>query len=295
MIGVDFGGTRIKAAIVDGKNISRKESVETPSASAPSVVLDAIADLVRRLEPSPKTIGLAIPGEVNDEGRCWRLPNVPGFEGVAIAGELTSRLGCAVTVENDATTAALGELRYGYGSEYPSFVLATLGTGVGGGVVIGGELQRGTHGFAGEIGHILVDSRDDAWPCPCGLSGCMEAYAGTRGLVRRHQELGGNVDEPHEIAERALRGDPTALQAFESMGRALGIGFAQIQKLLDLDALIVSGGISASFALIEPALRAALAEHAFGKPTGEVPIRVSELGSDAGLIGAALLPSLRKS
>jgi glucokinase len=294
MIGVDFGGTRIKAAVVAGEKISRKESVDTPSAG-PSLVLDAIAELVRRLEPKPESIGVAIPGEVNDEGRCWRLPNVPGFEGVAIRAELESRLGCAITVENDATTAALGELRYGHGARFPSFVLATLGTGVGGGVVIAGQLQRGAHGFAGEIGHILVDTQKDAWPCPCGLHGCMEAYAGTRGLVRRYKELGGGVDEPHEIAELAKTGDPAAKKAFDSMGHALGVGFAQIQKILDLDALIVSGGISASFDLMEPALRAALRHHAFGEPTGKVPIVVSELGSDAGLIGAALLPSLRKT
>jgi glucokinase len=294
MIGVDFGGTRIKGALVDGETIQRKESVDTPTASAPPVVLDTIAELVAKLTKTPSSIGVAIPGEVDDEGKCWRLPNVPGFEGVNIQKELESRIGCAVAVENDATTAALGELRYGFGSRFQSFVLATLGTGVGGGVVIDGKLHRGAHGFAGEIGHIQVDSSESAWPCPCGRKGCMEAYAGTRGLVRAFQVLGGKVDEPHEIADLARQGDENALEAFRSMGRALGVGFAQILKVLDVDALVVSGGISASFDLMETAMRTTLRAHVFGKPTGEIPIVVSELGSDAGLIGAALLPSLRK-
>lgn len=293
MIGVDFGGTRIKGALVDGETIRHKESVDTPDDRAPAIVLDTIAELVRKLDQKPSSIGVAIPGEVDDEGRCWRLPNVPGFEGVNIQKELEQRIGASVVVENDATTAALGELRYGFGSKFRSFVLATLGTGVGGGVVVDGKLHRGAHGFAGEIGHLLVDTSESAWPCPCGLKGHMESYAGTRGLVRKFQELGGNVDEPHEIAELAHQGDATAREAFDSMGRALGIGFAQILKVLDVHALVVSGGISASFDLIEPTLRTTLREHVFGKPTGEIPIVVSELGSDAGLIGAALLPSER--
>jgi glucokinase len=294
MIGVDFGGTRIKGAIVDGKTIQKKESVETPDEQSPSVVLDTIAALVRKLTDTPSSIGLAIPGQVDDDGRCWRLPNVPGFEGVNIQKELEKRIGCTVTVENDATTAALGELRYGFGTEFPSFVLATLGTGVGGGVVVDGKLQPGAHGFAGEIGHILVDSSEGAWPCPCGLQGCMESYAGTRGLVRKFQELGGKADEPREIADLARQGDASALEAFGNMGRALGVGFAQIIKVLDVHALVVSGGISASLDLIEPSLRATLRKYVFGKPTGEIPIVVSELGSDAGLIGAALLTSRRE-
>lgn len=294
MIGVDFGGTRIKGALVDGKTIQQKESVETPVKATPAVVLDTIAELVRKLTDSPSSIGVAIPGEVDDEGRCWRLPNVPGFEDVNIQKELETRIGCAVSVENDATTAALGELRYGFGKKFSSFVLATLGTGVGGGVVIDGKLHRGAHGFAGEIGHILVDSSESAWPCPCGRTGCMESYAGTRGLVRKFQELGGKVDEPHEIADLAHRGDANAIEAFRNMARALGIGFAQILKVLDVHALVVSGGISASFDLIEPELRTTLREHVFGKPTGELPIVVSELGTDAGLIGAALLPSQKR-
>jgi glucokinase len=220
------------------------------------------------------------------------LPNVAGFEGVAIGEELSSRLDTTILVENDATSAALGEQIHGHGRQYPSFLLATLGTGVGGGLAIDGKVRRGAFGFAAEVGHVLIDSSADAWPCPCGLQGCMEAYAGTVGLLRRFAELGGRAESPRQVADAAHAGDANALEAFRSMGHALGMGLVQAQKLMDLDALIFSGGISASFDLIEPALRAALRKNAFGPPTAEVPLLVSELGEHAGVIGASELHRL---
>jgi len=234
-------------------------------------------------------VGVAIPGEVDDDGRCYRLPNVAGFEGVRIRAELEQRLECRVVVENDASSAALGELLYGHGQRYASFMVATLGTGVGGGLVVDRKMRRGAHGFAAEIGHLLVDSSASAWPCACGRNGCMEAYAGTRGLLRRYEELGGEAGEPLDVANAANAGDARAKAAFDFMGRALGIGLAQIQKVLDLEALVFTGGVSRSFHLIEPALSAALREHAFGPPTATVPLLVSDLGGHAGVIGAAAL------
>jgi len=117
----------------------------------------------------------------------------------------------------------------------------------------------------------------------------MEVYAGTRGLLRRYLELGGSAAKPAEIAVRARGGEAAALEVFAGMGRALGTGLAQAQKLLDLDALIFGGGISASFELIEPALRETLQKSVFGPPTAEVPLLVSELGDGAGVLGAAYL------
>ncbi|HEY6555742.1 MAG TPA: ROK family protein [Polyangiaceae bacterium] len=289
MIGVDFGGTQIKAAVVEGGVILRNSSAPTPADLGPSAVLDRVALVVRELSTSPESVGLAIPGQVDATGRCWRLPNVPGFEGVPIASELTLRLGCPVFVENDATCAALGERMYGHGDRYPNFVLFTLGTGVGGGVVIDGRVRRGQFGFAGEIGHTLLERSPDAWLCNCGLHGCLEAYAGTKALLRRYTDLGGDATEVRDIALAARRGERAGIETFEMMGRALGHAAASLQNLLDLDALVFSGGISASFDLIEPSLRAALRERAFAPPLAGVPLLVSELGSKAGVIGAAHL------
>jgi len=292
MIGVDLGGTRIKAGIVDRGEVSRSLSVNTDADRGPSHVLDVIADAVKQLAAQPDSIGLAIPGGVNPEGKVWRMPNVPGFEGVNICQELSRRLGCRIVVENDATTAALAELHLGHGKSHASFVMVTLGTGIGGGVVIDGRLRRGHHGFAGEIGHTPVDRSASGWPCACGLRGCVESYAGTKGLLRKYADLGGSAEEILPIAEAARRGERAAIATFEAMGEALGIGLAAIQNTLDLDAIVFTGGISASFDLLEPALRASLVRYAFGPPLAQVPLLVSELGDRAGLLGAAYLNTL---
>jgi glucokinase len=293
LIGVDFGGTAVKAGMVDGGEVVRSTSTATRHDTGPSEILDAIANTVLVLTPKPEAVGVAIPGEVNAEGRCWRLANVPGFEGVPIGEELAKRLGCPIAVENDATTAALGEQLYGHGRDNPSFLMVTLGTGIGGGLVIGQQLYPGSNGFAAEIGHNNVDSSSEAPACACGQRGCIEAFAGTRALLRRFAELGGgNATEVLPISVSARRGEAAGQRTFEMMGRALGKGLATIQNVLDLNAIVFSGGVSASFDLIEPHIRAALRDNVFGKPAGEVPLLVSELGERAGVIGAAHLTTL---
>jgi glucokinase len=292
LIGVDFGGTSVKAGVVEGGEVVRSTAAATRLDTGPKDVLDAIANTVLALTPRPEAVGVAIPGEVNAEGRCWRLANVPGFEGVPIGEELAKRLGCPIAVENDATAAALGEQLYGHGRDNPSFLMVTLGTGIGGGLVLGHQLYPGSNGFAAEIGHNNVDSSSEAPLCACGQRGCIEAFAGTKALLRRFQELGGSATEVLPISVSARRGEPAGLETFEMMGSALGRGIAVIQNVLDLNAVVFSGGVSASFDLIEPSIRAALRANVFGKPAGEVPLLVSELGERAGVIGAAHLTTL---
>jgi glucokinase len=217
---------------------------------------------------------------------------VPGFEGVHIGEELAKRLRCPIAVENDATTAALGERLYGHGREHPSFLMITLGTGIGGGLVLGHQLYPGANGFAAEVGHMKVDSAADAPLCACGQRGCVETFAGTRALLREFARHGGSANEVLPIAVSARRGEQAGLKTFQMMGSALGRLLANIQNLLDLNAVIFSGGISASFDLIEPHVRSALRAHAFAPPLAEVPLLVSELGERAGVIGAAHLTTL---
>lgn len=293
LIGVDFGGTAVKAGIVEGGEVVRSMSAATRLDNGPEEILDAIANTVLALTPKPEAVGVAIPGEVNAEGRCWRLANVPHFEGVPIGEELAKRLGCPIAVENDATTAALGEQLYGHGRDNPSFLMVTLGTGIGGGLVLGHQLYPGSNGFAAEIGHNNIDSSPDAPLCACGQRGCIEAFSGTKALLRRFTELGGKAAaEVLPISVSARRGEEAGKKTFEMMGTALGKGLAVIQNVLDLNAIVFSGGVSASFDLIEPHIRAALRQHVFGKPAGEVPLLVSELGERAGVIGAAHLTTL---
>lgn len=292
MIGVDFGGTGIKAGIVQDGRVLKSVECPTPKGSAEDV-LDAIARLVLELDPKPKSVGVAIPGEVDPAGRCWGLPNVPGFKGVSLGEGLSDRLRCPVAVENDATTAALGEYLCGHGTRYPSFLMITLGTGIGGGLVIGGQLYPGANGFAGEIGHINIDPSEDAPACGCGKKGCIETYAGTAALLRKFKEAGGgDVTDVKAIADSARAGEEAGLATFRMMGEALGRGLANIQNTLDLSALVFTGGISGAFDLIEPSLREALRKHSFAEPPAEVPLVVSELGSAAGVVGAANLTKI---
>ncbi|HEY4159094.1 MAG TPA: ROK family protein [Polyangiaceae bacterium] len=292
LIGVDFGGTHVKAGIVENGEVVRSTSMATRAGTSPSEVLDTIAATVLALSAQPRAVGVAIPGEVNSDGLCWRLPNVPGFEGVHIAQELSKRLNCPIAVENDATTAALGERLHGHGREHPSFLMITLGTGIGGGLVLGHMLYPGATGFAAEVGHMNVDRSPEAPLCACGQRGCVEAYAGTKAILRCFAENGGHAHEVLPVSVAARRGDPAGVKTFEMMGTALGRCLANVQNLLDLNAIIFSGGISASFDLIEPYIRAALRAYTFAQPLAEVPLLVSELGERAGVIGAAHLPEL---
>lgn len=292
LVGVDFGGTLVKAGLVEGGEVVRSMTAETTPGATVDEVLKTLTNVALALTPTPEAVGVAIPGEVDSDGRCWRLTNVPGFEGVYIARELSDRLGCPIAVENDATAAALGERLYGQGLAYPNFLMVTLGTGIGGGLVLGHQLYPGASGFAGEIGHMNIERSHEARLCACGQRGCVEAYAGTKALLRRYRELGGQADEILPISVAARRGEEAALRVFEMMGEALGKGLANIQNLLDLNAIIFSGGISASFDMIEPHVRRAMREFAFAPPLSAVPLLVSSLGERAGVIGAAHLTTL---
>jgi glucokinase len=293
-IGIDLGGTRIKVARVDADNILVERTIATPQ-GGPEVVLAAVAETVKFIDPNPKAVGFAIPGEVDSSGKCYRLPNIDGFEGVAIASILEPLLGCPVFVENDGNAAAHGEALFGWGLKYKSFAMVTLGTGIGGGLVLDGNLRPGAHGFAAEIGHIPIDSSADAWPCACGQRGCVEAYAGTRGLLRRFKELGGEtVTEVAHVAAAAREGRSSGVQAFQMMASALARCVTTMQNLLDLDAIVFTGGISQSFDLLLPPLRESVRKAAFAPPLGEVPLMLSELGAKAGVVGSAHLDLVKR-
>jgi glucokinase len=293
-IGIDLGGTRIKVARVDADNILEERSIATPK-GGPNAVLSAIAETVKSIESSPKAVGFAIPGEVDALGKCYRLPNIEGFEGVAIASILEPLIGCPVFVENDGNAAAHGEALFGWGQKYKSFAMVTLGTGIGGGLVLDGKLRPGTHGFAAEIGHIPIDSSPDAWLCGCGQRGCVESYAGTRGLLRRYKELGGETaSEVAQVAAAAREGNPAGVQAFQMMADALARCVTTMQNLLDLDAIVFTGGISQSFDMLLPPLREAVRKSAFAPPLAEVPLVLSELGAKAGVVGSAHLDLVKQ-
>lgn len=291
-IGVDFTGSLIRAGVVENGSVVQSMSADTKVDAEPLEILDTIARLVLALSAKPDAVGVAIPGEVNMEGRCWRLPNTVGFEGIPIGWEVGRRVGCAIAVENRATTSALAEQLYGHGRNHASFLMVTLGTGIGGGLVIGHQLYPGSNGFGAELGHICVDTADDAAICSCGQRGCLEAYAGARALLRTYTELGGLASELSSMVVKARRGEPAGLKTFEKMGSAMGRALATVQNVLDLNAIVFSGGPTAPLDLIEQQVREEIRRRAFAPPLAEVPILSSELGESAGVIGAAYLTTL---
>lgn len=292
LIGVDFTNAAINAGVVSGGRVLHSNLADTPRDAAPSRILDTIARVVSELSRKPDTVGIAIPGEVNSDGRCWRLPNTSGFEGVRIAEELSRRLQCPIAVENRATAAALAEQLYGHGQRHQTFLLVSVDTGIGGGLVIGHQLYPGSNGFGAEIGHIRIDTAPDAPLCACGQRGCLEAFAGTRAAARRFAELGGGTTDFAGVVASARRGEWSGVLTFESMGRALGRALSTVQNFLDLGAVVFTGPAAVHFDLFEASVREELRRHAFAPPLADVPLLVSALGDSAGVIGAAHLATL---
>lgn len=292
LVGVDFTGAMLSVGVVEGPSVARQVSVEVRSGALPNETLDALARLLQSLGEPLDAVGLAIPGQVDARGSCWRLPNVPVFEGIAIAEELANRVGCPVAVENRATAAALAERLFGHGRRYPSFLLITLGTGVGGGLVIGHQLYPGANGFGAEIGHLCVDAAADAPSCGCGRRGCLEVFAGARGVLRRFAEFGGLAMRIEQVLASARRGESAGLQSLDALGEVLGRAAAAVQNLLDLNGIVLSGALAAGFDLFESRLRGELRTRAFAPLLGEVPIVVSSLGDQASVVGAAYLATL---
>jgi glucokinase len=304
-IGVDVGGTKVAAGVVDehGQIIAQIRR-STPAAS-PAQTEQAIADVVTELLASYEVaaIGLGAAGFV-DSARATMLfaPNL-AWRQEPLKKRVEGRLGRAVVVENDANASAWAEARFGAARGYRDVMLVAVGTGIGAAIIIGGELYRGRWGIAGEPGHVRVVP--EGRPCGCGNRGCWEQYASGSALVaeardfaRRTPEgairllqLGGGEPEGisgPEITQAATEGDPAALRCFETVGGWLGQGLADLAAILDPACFVIGGGVSeAGDLLLDPA-RAAFERALTGRnyrPSAE--IRVAQLGQDAGMVGAA--------
>jgi len=304
-IGVDVGGTKVAAGVVDenGRLIAKLKR-STPAAS-PLLTEQAIADVVTELRADHQVtaIGLGAAGFV-DGARATMLfaPNL-AWRDEPLKQRVEERLGRAVAVENDANASAWAEARFGAARGYRDAMLVAVGTGIGAAIIIGGELYRGRWGIAGEPGHVRVVP--DGRLCGCGNRGCWEQYASGNALVAEAREfarrtpkgamrllqLGGGVPEGisgPEITQAATEGDPAALRCFQTVGGWLGQGLADLAAVLDPACFVIGGGVSeAGELLLEPA-RTAFERALTGRghrPFAE--IRVAQLGQDAGIVGAA--------
>lgn len=289
-LGLDLGGTNTKLVVVedDGAqpSVVAAESVPTPAMDGPLAVVERLVaggrDMLAEHGPV-RAAGVGVPGVVDwATGVVQLLPNLPGpWSGQPLRDPLADGLGVPVTVVNDARAFTLAEARAGAGRGSTTMVGMTLGTGIGGGVVIDGRLVAGTWSQAGEIGHQTVVR--DGPRCGCGSKGCVEAVAKAAALAR----LGGRATA-EEVFAAARDGDERALAAVRTVAGYLGIAIANCVHVIGADRFVIGGGISAAGDLLLDPIRDAVREHVTLVPAGEVNVVPAELGTNAGAIGAAL-------
>mgnify|MGYP000843742396 CR=1 FL=1 len=304
-IGVDVGGTKIAAGVVDEEGVVlatvRRDSPAT-SREAIFETIAAVADELAAQYDAP-TVGVGAAGFTSSDRNTMVYGTNIDWTGARIADEVGRRTGKRVVVENDANAAGWAEARFGAGAGKANVLVVTLGTGVGGAVIINGRLVRGAAGFAAEIGHINVVP--DGRPCGCGLRGCLERYGSGTALgvngwelakfrpdyAARIIELSGG--DPNRISGKAVtaaarEGDPAALECYARLGDALGSGLADLCAVLDPEVIVLTGGLTEAGDILLTPVRESLDAHLTARAhRPAIPVVISSAGQEAGLIGAA--------
>ncbi|HEY4744914.1 MAG TPA: ROK family protein [Desulfuromonadaceae bacterium] len=302
-IGIDIGGTNLRFALVDEQGNIRHRSrtgsaVEEGRAAFCERLVAGIEELRSVARSSGATIagiGAGVPGLIGRDGLIHASVNMRALEGFNLAAFLAERTGVPTFCGNDANLIALGEKRYGAGKPFSSCMVITIGTGLGSGLILDGRLWTGSGGFAAEFGHVTVEPQ--GLLCPCGNRGCLEQYVSAGALIRSARELlprellSGLADalDARQVADLARQGEAGARAAFERAGRWLGIALASLIDTLNLEAVIIGGGVAASFDLLVPALDAEVGRRCFPRIAAGCTILKGELGDDAGLLGGAAL------
>jgi glucokinase len=304
-IGVDAGGTKVAAGVVDDRGAVLASSLRPTPSQDPRETETVIVDLFRELAASHEVeaVGVGAAGFVNAErSTVLFAPNL-AWRDEPLRRSLEARCGLPVVIENDANAAAWAEVRFGAGRGERFVVIVTVGTGIGGGIVLDGRLLRGRFGIAAEIGHINIVPNGRR--CGCGLEGCWEQYASGRALLQEARELanvspamasqllelaGGQVDTMTGamVTEAARAGDVVALRTFDVVGTWLGRGMAQLAAILDPGTFVIAGGVSTAGELIlEPTQRSFLENLTARGHRPHATLRLAELGAEAGVVGAA--------
>ena len=306
VIAADLGGTHLRVAAVDAAGrIPVRLKERTPKAEQPDeiarMMVAAARACIHQVEDAGgrvRALSVVVPGTVRaEEGIVSKAPNVPALDGFRLAAALGGELRLPVILENDANAAAVGEMWQGAGRGHKSVVCMTLGTGVGGGIIIDGKLLRGIDGSAGEIGHMSIEPFGA--PCGCGSRGCLEVYASATAIARMAREA--LPQYPHstlpasgrltakDIYESGMAGDELALEVFRRMGMYLGIGMANLVNILNPEVIVVGGGVADGWNLFINHAREQMLARAFPEPGRRVTVARAEQGDDAGLLGAAHL------
>lgn len=303
VLAADFGGTHLRAALVSetGEILTRVDHATPEEATPQSViarVVDLLAEAAEAGSPRPSAACIATAGLINaDEGKVILAPNIPGFRNLVLTTPVSDRLGVPAFIENDASAAALGEFRFGAGKGTRHLLHATLGTGIGGGIVIDGKLYRGAKGLAGEIGHIILNPAGPK--CNCGSRGCLEAMVSGVAFADRarrildqgksrvlHEIVGYEDPSATHLYIAATKGDALCEAEIRHGGHLLGLGLGSLVNVLNPDAVTLSGGLLAMGEMLVRPMREAMYSLAYGPAAGTL-IRLSTLGEDAGLLGAA--------
>jgi len=334
-IGVDLGGTNLRIAAVDQLGgLVEKVTLGTELSLGRDHVIDDMCAAIQRLSEKYRKsapllgIGIGVPGIVDlQNGTVREAVNLPGWADYPVRAEIERRLKTIVIIENDGNVAALGEKWRGAARDFPDMAMLTLGTGVGGGLILDGAIWHGVNGMAGEFGHMTVDSRGPL--CGCGNSGCLELYASATAVVRLAREAAANnpgsalalaaIADPNFSAESlhnlAMQGDEEAGRIFSHVGRCLGIALASLVNVLNLPVYVIGGGVSSAWQAFAPSLFAELRQRSViyaattpSDPSADqrtsAPVKAvaaqktvvtrALLGSDAGLYGAARLPMIAR-
>jgi len=309
-IGIDLGGTNIAAAFVDEDGtITKRASLPSNAAGGPNAVIDGLMNvcevLLRDAAGTPETIGIGVPGTVNNEaGEVVFTPNLP-FHNINVTSGLKNKYGCPVHLGNDANCAALGETVSGGAKGAQDVVFVTLGTGIGGGIILGGRLLTGLSGAASELGHMVIVA--GGRKCGCGRHGCWERYGSATGLIRTAiefmdmhvdsllWELCGGLKEKIDgkaIFDAFRVGDHTAKLAVERYIEHLAAGIVNIINILEPEMVCLGGGIANAWDCLSEPLEALAEKEKFFRFSPSAPrtkIVKALLGNDAGIIGAAML------
>jgi glucokinase len=303
---VDLGGTNLRAAIIDADGrIHERLKFKTPATDEAAEIVSAISDAVNackaRATKAVRAASVVVPGSVqHGSGVVVNAPNIPSLAGFTLGAALEKELNTPVFLENDANAAALGEMWQGAGRGHQTIVCLTLGTGVGSGIILDGQLWRGADGTAGEIGHTSVDPFGGV-ACKCGNFGCLEVYASATAVVRMTREdlakrpesmlhsIAPAALSSEKVSEAAIEGDELALNIFRKVGTYLGIAVANVVNTLNPEMIVIGGGVSAAFDLFAARAREEMQKRAFPVPAQRCQIVKAECGDDAGLLGAAWL------
>jgi glucokinase len=279
-IGIDVGGTKcLGVAIDDSGKVVQQFRLPTPHADE---LCNTLVEIVAQLGEA-ESLGIGVPGLISPEGVIRASPNLVGAKELPLRQMLEEQLGKRVLVENDATCAALGEWKLGAAQGATDAWVITLGTGIGGGFIAGSVLQRGAHGFAGEVGHMVVDPSGPQ--CPCGRNGCWERFASGNGLsFLAHGEKG------EDVLSRAKAGASDALSVVDTFAKWVALGLVNLTNMTDPDVIVVGGGVIVSADVVMPRIGHWFEQLLYSpKHRAHPRLVAAQLGEQAGAIGAAML------